>query len=206
MGITGLASLDISVWEVTLVSLVVKCERILFMPTEEELKYPIGRFIFVRPMPELRAEHIRQFRAAPNLLNDAVKNLTEDQLLSTYRPGGWTLAQVVHHLVESDVNAYPRLKYALTMDVPDVMVAEQGLWAELPDAKSPSINSSLALFEAIRNRWADAFESLNSSSFDRQWRHARYGVLSVDALLQQYVWHARHHIAQISSHRKRMGW
>ncbi|MCX6120998.1 MAG: putative metal-dependent hydrolase [Ignavibacteriales bacterium] len=176
------------------------------MPTEEELKYPIGRFIFVQPTPELRAEHIRQFRTAPNLLNEAVKNLTEDQLLSTYRPGGWTLAQVVHHLVESDVNAYPRLKYALTMDVPDVMVAEQGLWAELPDAKSPSINLSLALFVAIRNRWADAFESLDSSSFNRQWRHAWYGVLSVDALLQQYVWHARHHSAQISSHRKRMGW
>jgi hypothetical protein len=183
-----------------------KNERILFMPTEEELKYPIGRFIFVQPTPELRAEHIRQFRAAPNLLNDAVKNLTEDQLLSTYRPGGWTLAQVVHHLVESDVNAYPRLKYALTMDVPDVMVAEQGLWAELPDAKSPSIHLSLALFVAIRNRWADAFESLNSGSFNRQWRHARYGVLTVDALLQQYVWHARHHSVQISSHRKRMGW
>ncbi|MGD1046321.1 MAG: YfiT family bacillithiol transferase [Bacteroidota bacterium] len=176
------------------------------MPTEEELKYPIGRFNFVQPTLELRAERIRQFRTAPRLLFDAVKNLTEDQLLSTYRPGGWTLAQVVHHIVESDVNAYPRLKYALTMDVPDVMVAEQGLWAELPDAKSPSIGLSLILFEAIRNRWADAFESLDSSYFDRQWRHARYGVLTVDFLLQQYAWHARHHIAQISNHRKRMGW
>ena len=176
------------------------------MPTEEELKYPIGRFKFVHPTLELRAEQIHQFRIAPRFLNEAVKNLTKDQLLSTYRPGGWTLAQVVHHLVESDVNAYPRLKYALTMNLPDVMVAEQALWAELPDAKSPSIALSLILFEAIRNRWAEAFESLDVGSFDRQWRHHRYGVLTIDFLLQQYVWHARHHIAQISEHRKRMGW
>jgi uncharacterized damage-inducible protein DinB len=176
------------------------------MPTEEELKYPIGKFVFKQPTPELRTEYIRQFRTAPPLLYDAVKNLTEDQLLNTYRPGGWTLAQVVHHLVESDVNAYPRLKYALTIDVPDVMVAEQGLWAELPDAKSPSIDLSLALFGAIRNRWVEAFESLDSSSFDRQWRHSRYGVLTVDTLLQQYAWHAQHHTAQISSLRRRMGW
>ena len=176
------------------------------MPTEEELKYPIGRFQFVQPTPELRAEHIHQFRTAPHLLYEAVKNLTEDQLLSTYRPGGWTLAQVVHHLTESDVNAYHRLKYALTMNTPEVMVAEQGLWAELPDAKSPSIGTSLILFEAIRNRWADAFESLDSHSFDRPWRHARYGVLTIDFLLQQYVWHAQHHTTQISNHRKCMGW
>jgi hypothetical protein len=176
------------------------------MPTEEELKYPVGRFKLIQPTPELRVEQIHEFKTAPLLLYDAVRNLEDDQLLSTYRPGGWTLAQVVHHLTESDVNAYPRLKYALTMDVPDVMVAEQELWAELPDAKSSSITFSLILFEAIRNRWANAFESLSPNSFDRQWRHARYGIMTVDALLQQYAWHSRHHIAQISNHRKRMGW
>jgi uncharacterized damage-inducible protein DinB len=176
------------------------------MPTNEELKYPIGRFQFTQSTPKLRAEYIHQFRSAPSILYDAVKNLQENQLLSTYRAGGWTLAQVVHHLVESDVNAYPRLKYALTQKVPDVMVAQQELWAELPDAQSPNISSSLILFEAIRNRWADAFESLNPEDFSRQWRHNRYGLLTIDALLQQYVWHAQHHTAQISEHRKRMGW
>jgi uncharacterized damage-inducible protein DinB len=139
-------------------------------------------------------------------LYDAVKDLKENQLLSTYRPGGWTLAQVVHHLAESDVNAYPRLKYALTQDVPDVMVAQQELWAELPDAQSPNISLSLTLFEAIRNRWADAFESLSPEDFTMQWRHSRYGLMTIDALLQQYAWHAQHHTAQISEHRKRMGW
>jgi DinB superfamily len=176
------------------------------MLNEEELKYPIGKFNFIQPTPQLRIELIHQFRTDPQLLKDAVKNLSGEQLLSNYRPGGWTIAQVIHHIVESDINAYPRLKYALTRDVPDVMVAEQALWAELPDAKSPSIGSSVILFEAIRNRWADAFESLSPGSFDRQWRHARYGLLSIDVLLQQYAWHARHHIAQINNHRKRMGW
>jgi len=176
------------------------------MPTEEELKYPVGRFQGVQSTPDLRAQFIHQFRLAPGTLYEAVKDLKENQLLSTYRPGGWTLAQVVHHIVESDVNAYPRLKYALTQDVPDVMVAQQGLWAELPDAKSPHITSSLALFKVIRNRWADAFESLTHEDFNRQWRHARYGLLTIDALLQQYTWHAQHHTAQIREHRKRMGW
>ena len=107
------------------------------MPTEEELKYPVGRFQGVQSTPDLRAQFIHQFRLAPGTLYEAVKDLKENQLLSTYRPGGWTLAQVVHHIVESDINAYPRLKYALTQDVPEVMIAEQGLWAELLDAKSP---------------------------------------------------------------------
>jgi uncharacterized damage-inducible protein DinB len=176
------------------------------MPTDEELKYPIGRFHLKQTTPDLRATCIHQFRSAPVFLYDAVKDLKEYQLLSTYRPGGWTLAQVVHHLAESDVNAYPRLKYALTQDIPDVMVAQQGLWAELPDAQSPNISSSLAVFEAIRNRWAAAFESLSTDDFAKQWRHSRYGLLTIDALLQQYVWHALHHTAQISGHRKRMRW
>jgi hypothetical protein len=176
------------------------------MPTEEELKYPVGRFKVAPSTPELRTHYIHHFRLSPRILNDAVKDLNENQLLSTYRPGGWTLAQVVHHIVESDVNAYPRLKYALTQDIPDAMVAQQGLWAELPDARSPNIHSSLILFEAIRHRWADAFESLHPEDFARQWRHSRYGLLTIDNLLQQYVWHAQHHTAQISQHRKRMGW
>lgn len=176
------------------------------MPTEEELKYPIGRFQITQSTLKLRAEYIHQFRSAPSILYDAVKNLNEKQLRSTYRPGGWTLAQVVHHLAESDVNAYPRLKYALTQDTPEVMVAQQQLWAALPDAQSLNISPSLILFEAIRNRWADAFESLSPEDFNRQWRHNRYGLLTIDTLLQQYVWHAQHHTAQISEHRKRMGW
>jgi hypothetical protein len=174
--------------------------------TTEEVRYPIGKFQYIQPTKILRADCLKQFRSAPAALNEAVKGLTHEQLLSSYRPGGWTLAQVVHHIVESDINAYVRLKYALTEDIPDVKIAKQELWAELPDARSTSLGPSLVLFEAIRTRWADAFESLKPVDFEKQWRHVRYGAVSIDFLLQSYVWHPRHHTAQITIHRKKMEW
>ena len=173
---------------------------------DDPIRYPIGRFHLVEPTPENRAECMRQFREAPQLLRNAVKGLSEEQLLSRYRPEGWTLAQVVHHLAEADANAYPRLKYALTKDVPEVLVADEAAWAELADARSPRIAASLAMFEGIRMRWADAFEAMTPDQFDRTWKHAHFGVVTVDHLLQQYWWHARHHAAHITEHRKRMGW
>ena len=113
----------------------------------------------------------------------------------------------MHHLAESDANAYPRLKYALTESVPpSVMVAPQELWAELPDGRSPDVEGSLAMFEGIRRRWAQAWEALTEKDFSRQWRHTWFGLVTVDFLLQQYAWHARHHTAQITVHRARMGW
>lgn len=166
----------------------------------------MGRFSFVPPTPENRAECIRQFRAAPQLLRDAVQGLSEEQLLSRYRPGGWTLAQVVHHLAEADANAYPRLKYALTEEAPEVLVAREAVWAELADARSPKIAASLAMYEGIGLRWAEAFEAMTPDQFDRKWKHAHFGIVAVDFLLQQYAWHGRHHAAQITEHRKRMGW
>jgi uncharacterized damage-inducible protein DinB len=172
----------------------------------EDLQYPIGKVMFADSTPELRQELIRQYRDASGLLKKAVVDLTEKQLLSTYRPGGWTIAQVVHHMAEMDTSAYTRLKFALTEDIPTVGAASQALWAELPDAKSTSLSGSLALFEAIRMRWVEAWESLREEDYGRRWNHPRMGVLTVDQLLQQYAWHARHHTAQITSHRHRMGW
>jgi uncharacterized damage-inducible protein DinB len=172
----------------------------------EDLQYPIGNLAFIESTPELRRQWIRQYRDAPILLRKAVDGLSDEQLQSTYRPGGWTLAQVVHHLAEMDASSYTRLKFALTESIPAVAAAQQALWAELPDARSTKIAASLALFEAIRLRWADAWESLNEKDFARQWKHPRLGVVTLDHLLQQYAWHARHHTAQIASHRKRMGW
>ena len=134
------------------------------MPTEEELRYPIGRFQFIQSTPDLRAKYIHQFRLAPGILYDAVKDLTENQLLSTYRSDGWTLAQVVHHLVESDVNAYPRLKYALTQDVPDVMIAQQELWAELPDSQSPNISFFSYFFRGNPKRLGRPSQQLTKES------------------------------------------
>jgi uncharacterized damage-inducible protein DinB len=173
----------------------------------DDIRYPIGKFAFSEPPEKVRHACIADFRKAPGALRDAVKGLTKDQLADRYRPEGWTLAQVVHHIAESDANAYPRLKYALTESTPpSVMVAPQELWAELPDARSLDIAASLSMFEGIRLRWAQAWESLDDKDFPRQWKHARFGLVPVDFLLQQYSWHARHHTAQIVSHRRKMGW
>ena len=172
----------------------------------EDLQYPIGNLAFVDSAPDLRRQWIKQYRDAPILLRRAVEGLNDEQLRSTYRPGGWTLAQVVHHLAEMDTSSYTRLKFALTESVPAVAAAQQALWAEVPDSKSTKIVASLALFEAVRLRWADAWESLNEKDYERQWKHPRMGVVTLDQLLQQYAWHARHHTAQITSRRKRMGW
>jgi uncharacterized damage-inducible protein DinB len=172
----------------------------------DEVRYPIGEFHFVEPTVDLRRSLIRQFKKDPAELRKAVAGLSEKRLLTRYRDGGWTLAQVVHHIAESDANAYPRLKYALTEDSPVVMVAPQALWAEVADARSPAIELSLGMFESIRLRWAEAWESMAAEQYDRKWRHARFGEVGLDFLLQQYAWHSRHHTAQITSCRKRMGW
>jgi uncharacterized damage-inducible protein DinB len=173
----------------------------------DDPRYPVGKFLYAEPPESVRRACMAEFRSSPASLREAVRGLGPEQLAARYRPEGWTLAQVVHHIAESDANAYPRLKYALTESTPPaVMVAPQELWAELPDARTVEIGPSLAMFEAIRLRWAQAWESMEEKDFHRQWKHARFGLVTVDFLLQQYAWHARHHTAQIVSHRKRMGW
>jgi hypothetical protein len=173
---------------------------------ESDLQYPIGNLVFANATSELRKVWIEQYRDAPVLLRAAVAGLGHEQLQTAYRPDGWTVAQVVHHLAEMDVNAYTRLKFALTEEAPLVSAAKQALWAEVADAKSTSIAGSLALFEAVRLRWVEAWEALHEDDFKRQWRHYRLGLVTVDHLLQQYAWHARHHTAHITSLRQRMGW
>ncbi len=173
----------------------------------DDARFPIGPFALTEPPEQVRALCIRRFAEAPAALRRAVAGLTDQQLASVYRPGGWTIAQLVHHISESDANAYPRLKYALTEPTPPaVMVAPQELWAELPDARSLELEPSLAMFDAIRRRWMQAWESLSDRDFQKQWRHSRFGLVTVDFLLQQYDWHARHHTAQITAHRARNGW
>jgi uncharacterized damage-inducible protein DinB len=173
---------------------------------EDAIRYPIGSFHFHNATPEMRQDCIRKLEESPRLLREAVSGLNEHQLLNRYRSGGWTLAQVVHHLAEADVNAYPRMKYALTEDVPNVMVAQEALWAELADAKASLIEPALALFETIRYRWVIAWRSLKEEDFSIKWKHAHFGVVPLDHMLQQYAWHGLHHIAQITSYRTIMNW
>jgi uncharacterized damage-inducible protein DinB len=135
-----------------------------------------------------------------------VKGLTDAQLDTPYRPQGWTVRQVVHHLSDSHLNAYVRFKLAITEEEPTIKTYEEKLWSELDDARTAPIEMSLALLEALHKRWVLFLKSLTPSNFARKFRHPELGIMNLDALLRLYAWHGRHHVAHISSLRERMGW
>jgi len=173
----------------------------------EDLSYPIGKF---NPLPELTADKriatIDEITAAPAALRAAVRGLTDKQLDTPYRPGGWTVRQVAHHLPDSHMNAYMRFRLALTEDEPVIKPYQQQLWAELPDAKSGDIDMSLMLFEGLHQRWVELLHSMSPADFKRTFRHPESGVQSLERTLQMYGWHGEHHVAHITSLRRRMGW
>jgi uncharacterized damage-inducible protein DinB len=175
--------------------------------TDDEIRYPIGRVTYSgTPGPAERAAHIRAIAEAPQKLREAVAGLTPEQLATPYRDGGWTVRQVVHHLPDSHLNAYVRFKLALTEDVPKVKPYDQQRWAELEDARTAPVETSLTLLEALHERWVGLMRSLPESSFSRTLLHPDTGIMPIDKLLALYAWHGAHHTAQIVSLRKRRGW
>jgi uncharacterized damage-inducible protein DinB len=172
-----------------------------------DLRYPIGKFEMRGTVDEAqRPELIQQIAEAPARLREAVKGLTDAQLDTPYRPQGWTVRQVVHHLSDSHLNAYVRFKLAITEEEPTIKTYEEKLWSELDDARTAPIEMSLALLEALHKRWVLFLKSLTPSNFARKFRHPELGIMNLDALLRLYAWHGRHHVAHISSLRERMGW
>jgi uncharacterized damage-inducible protein DinB len=172
-----------------------------------DLRYPIGRFALVATLtPAQRGTCIAQIAAAPDGLRRAVAGLDDRQLDTPYRPGGWTVRQVVHHVPDSHLNAYTRFKLACTEDVPTIKTYDEARWAELVEARTAPIEMSLDLLTALHRRWVLFLESLPPPAFARTVRHPEWGTPSVDDLLAQYAWHGRHHTAHITSLRERMGW
>ncbi len=173
----------------------------------EDLRYPIGPF---RPKPTItddeRKEMIRQIAETPGLLRKAVDGLSDAQLDTPYRPGGWTVRQVVHHLPDSHLNSYVRFKLTLTEHEPTIRPYKENLWAELPEAKTAPIEISLALLESLHRRWVMVLKNLSSEHFAKILIHPESGKMNLDRLLQLYAWHGRHHIAHITELRRRMGW
>lgn len=175
----------------------------------ETLRYPIGRFTPPPKItPELRANWIREIEEAPQRLRDAVKGLTEEQLRTPYRPGGWTVRQLVHHIPDSHMNAYIRFKLSLTEDVPTIKPYDEAAWAELTDTDTVPLETSLALLNAIHTRWVALLKSMGSDEFRRSYRHPEHGgrVFPLEEVLGLYAWHGCHHIAHITSLRERNGW
>jgi uncharacterized damage-inducible protein DinB len=176
--------------------------------TEMELRYPVGKFDFDVPVnaadyPKL----IAAIAETPVALRSAVAGLSRDQLETRYRPGGWTVKQVVHHLPDSHLNAYTRFKLALTENEPTIKTYDEAAWAELPDSRKVPIEVSLDLLDALHLRWVSLLRSMDAADFDRGLRHPEHGrVLTLKQMLGLYAWHGRHHVAHITSLRTREGW
>jgi hypothetical protein len=170
-------------------------------------RFPIGRFEPVEPAtPAIRDAAIADIAALPSQLRAAVTDLTDKQLDTPYRDGGWTVRQVVHHLADSHINGFIRVKLALTEDHPTIKPYDESLWAQLPDARLP-IDVSLPLIEAVHARWAVVYRGMSPADFGRTFFHPESGItFTLDRHVQDYSWHGRHHVAHITALRQRLGW
>ena len=172
-----------------------------------DLRYPIGMYeAKTRLTPAERAEAIAHIAETPKRMREAVGGLSGGQLDTAYRPGGWTVRQLAHHVPDSHMNAYVRLKLALTENEPTVKPYEEGLWAELADSRETPVEVSIALLEYLHLRWNFLLRSLQPEHFSRRLRHPAVGLMTVDNLVHYYAWHGRHHAAHITMLRQREGW
>lgn len=172
-----------------------------------DLRYPVGKF--VRPASlsgEERAALIDVIAAAPEQMAKAVAGLNDAQLDTPYRDGGWTVRQVVHHVVDSHVNSYIRTKFAVAEDNPTIIPYNEAVWANFDDAAHAPVEGSLTLLTALHARWVRFFRSLDEAAFARTLVHPENGVMDLDFVIALYAWHGRHHIAHVTSLRRRMGW
>ena len=173
-----------------------------------DLRYPIGEFTIPKdPLtPEERRRSIDQIAEAPAKLREAVSGLSEEQMDTPYRPDGWTVRQVAHHVPDSHMNAYVRFKLALTETEPTIRPYEESEWARLEDSKATPVAVSLDLLDLLHRRWLVLLRSLDEKAFARTLRHPAMGLMNLDHLLSMYAWHGRHHVAHITTLRERMGW
>jgi uncharacterized damage-inducible protein DinB len=172
-----------------------------------DLSFPTGRF--QRPASldaDARTRAIDVIAATPARLREAVRGLTDEQIDTAYRPGGWTVRQVVHHLPDSHLNAYIRFKLALTENEPTIKPYDEGRWAELVDSKVVPIATSLSLLDAVHERWVAILRAMSASDFERPLIHPENGRQRLDQMLALYAWHGPHHVAHVTKLRERMGW
>jgi len=178
------------------------------MATEKEmdLRFPIGPDVApTSSTPADRTARVSAIAALPSTMRAAVVGLSEQQIDTPYRPGGWTVRQVVHHLADSHANGYIRHKLALTEANPTIKPYAEDRWAELLDSKLP-LEPSLRMLDVIHERWVVILRSLKESDFARTYQHPEAGLLSIDVSLASYVWHGKHHVAHITELRKREDW
>lgn len=172
-----------------------------------DLRFPIGKFHFDGPLSESQKEaSLDAIAHTPANLRAAVNGLSDAQLDTPYRPGGWTVRQVVHHVPDSHLNSYVRFKLALTEDEPTIKPYAEDRWAELADTKATPIGVSLTLLESLHDRWVRLLRSIGPEDWKRTFRHPEMGAMTLEKTLALYAWHGRHHVAHITALRERSGW
>lgn len=172
-----------------------------------DLRYPVGKFQYQEPFSDQqKRECVDGLAQTPANLRASIAGLSPAQFDTPYRPGGWTVRQVIHHLPDSHVNAYVRCKLALTEDNPTIKPYAEDRWAQLPDTKATPVEVSLALLENLHDRWIRLLGSLTAEEWKRSFQHPEFGPMTLEKTLAMYAWHGRHHIAHITELRKRMGW
>lgn len=174
----------------------------------EKLKYPIGRFVEPKIITnEIVNDWITEIERLPALLERAVRNLNRTQLLTPYRDGGWTLAQVVNHVADSHINAYVRCKLTVTEENPTVKPYDEKAWAETFDGKNTDLTASLAIIKSVHFRWALFLNTLADKDFDRTYYHPENkNNPALKNIVGMYAWHGKHHLAHINSLKERMKW
>ena len=173
----------------------------------EDLRYPIGKFQFTDSVSDADLKRmIDEIANTPSRLYEAASILDRERLRTPYRPGGWTLEQVIHHLPDSHLNSYIRFKLAVTEDEPTIKGYDEAAWAELPDAREGNVTASLELLDALHSRWTFFLRSLGPGELARTFTHSELGSVTLAQNIALYAWHGRHHVAHITSLCKREGW
>ena len=170
-------------------------------------RFPIGKFSYSGTLsPEDKTKFLDDIEQTPTRLRAAIAGLSDAQLDTPYRDGGWTVRQVVHHVPDSHMNSYVRFKLALTEQEPTIKTYMEDRWAELPEAKSAPIEVSLALLDSLHERWILFLRSLKPEDWKRTFRHPEMGPMDLEKTLALYSWHGRHHVAHITKLREAKGW
>ncbi len=170
-----------------------------------DLRYPIGRFTLPAADPAELARLVDEIEVAPRRLREALAGMDDARLDTPYRDGGWTVRQVAHHVADSHMNAYVRMRLALTEDAPRIAPYDEAAWARLPDTRlHPEV--SLALVDALHVRWVAMLRGVEGDAWERTYEHPENGTTTMRAALGIYAWHGKHHVAHVTGLRERMGW
>lgn len=170
-------------------------------------RYPVGKFHYEGPLSDDQKQaFLNDIARTPANLRSAVNGLSDAQINTPYRDGGWTVRQVVHHVPDSHMNAYIRFKLALTEEEPTIKPYAEDRWANLADTKETPIDVSLTLLDSLHDRWMRLLRALDPADYGRTFRHPEMGSMTLEKTLALYSWHGRHHVAHVTSLRERNGW